>query len=62
MGPDLFCSFCGKDRGEVRKLIAGGSREPARGRVLPLVFICDECVGLCNVILAEDSQKNDPQK
>ena len=37
------CSFCGKGRDEVRKLIAG-----------PTVYICDECVGLCNDIIAED--------
>jgi len=39
----LRCSFCGKGREEVRKLIAG-----------PTVYICDECVGLCNGIIAED--------
>ncbi len=35
--PSLFCSFCGKDSDSVKALIAG-----------PSVFICDECVGLCN--------------
>lgn len=40
---DLICSFCGKGQGEVKKLIAG-----------PGVFICDECVDLCNDIIAED--------
>ncbi len=39
----LRCSFCGKGREEVRKLIAG-----------PTVYICDECVDLCNGIIAED--------
>ena len=42
--PDcLVCSFCGKTQREVRKLIAG-----------PTVYICDECVGLCVDIIAED--------
>jgi ClpX C4-type zinc finger len=39
----LVCSFCGKDQDHVRKLIAG-----------PTVFICDECVDLCNDILEEE--------
>ncbi len=38
----LFCSFCGKSQQEVKKLIAG-----------PSVFICDECVGVCNEIMTE---------
>jgi ATP-dependent Clp protease ATP-binding subunit ClpX len=42
----LRCSFCGKGRDEVRKLIAG-----------PTVYICDECVGLCNDIIAEDLEE-----
>src|SRR6266705_6638029 len=42
----LRCSFCGKGREEVRKLIAG-----------PTVYICDECVNLCNDIIAEDWEK-----
>ena len=37
------CSFCGKSREEVRKLVAG-----------PTVYICDECIDLCNDIIAED--------
>jgi len=41
----LYCSFCGKSQHEVRKLIAG-----------PTVFICDECVGLCNDILREEGE------
>ncbi|HWR68988.1 MAG TPA: ATP-dependent protease ATP-binding subunit ClpX, partial [Desulfomonilia bacterium] len=41
--PGLRCSFCGKSQEEVRKLIAG-----------PDVYICDECIALCNEILAEE--------
>lgn len=41
----LYCSFCGKSQHEVRKLIAG-----------PSVFICDECVELCNDIICEETQ------
>jgi ATP-dependent Clp protease ATP-binding subunit ClpX len=44
----LYCSFCGKSQNEVSKLIAG-----------PSVFVCDECVDLCNDIIREDGQKND---
>ena len=40
----LFCSFCGKSQHEVKKLIAG-----------PTVFICDECVELCNDIIKEEN-------
>jgi len=39
-----YCAFCGKSKGEVRTLIAG-----------PSVFICCECVNLCNEILAENN-------
>lgn len=42
----LYCSFCGKSQHEVRKLIAG-----------PSVFVCDECVELCNDIIREESQE-----
>ena len=42
----LYCSFCGKSQPEVRKLIAG-----------PSVFICDECVDLCNDIIREEIQE-----
>ncbi len=42
----LYCSFCGKSQHEVRKLIAG-----------PSVFICDECVDLCNDIIKEEIQE-----
>src|SRR4029078_5829057 len=42
-GKILYCSFCGKSQHEVRKLIAG-----------PSVFICDECVELCNDIIREE--------
>lgn len=44
---NLSCSFCGKSRDQVRKLIAG-----------PTVYICDECVGLCNEIMAEEWQES----
>ncbi len=44
----LFCSFCGKSQGEVKKLIAG-----------PAVYICDECVALCNDIIAEEVEKEE---
>lgn len=44
-GKLLYCSFCGKSQHEVRKLIAG-----------PDVFICDECVGLCDDIIREEIQ------
>ena len=45
-GTVLHCSFCGKSQDEVRKLIAG-----------PTVYICDECIGLCNEIIAEESEE-----
>jgi len=44
-GKLLYCSFCGKSQHEVRKLIAG-----------PSVFICDECVDLCNDIITDEMQ------
>ncbi len=47
-GKDLCCSFCGKSQKEVRKLIAG-----------PSVYICDECVDLCNDIITEDINRQD---
>ena len=40
----LICSFCDRNQEEVRKLIAG-----------PQVYICDECIDLCNDIIAEDN-------
>jgi ATP-dependent Clp protease ATP-binding subunit ClpX len=46
-GKLLYCSFCGKSQHEVRKLIAG-----------PSVFICDECVELCNDIIREEVQEH----
>jgi len=49
-GKLLYCSFCGKSQHEVRKLIAG-----------PSVFICDECVELCNDIIREEMQENAPE-
>ena len=45
---NLSCSFCGKGQREVRKLIAG-----------PTVYICDECIRLCNDIIAEDNEKEE---
>ena len=48
-GKLLYCSFCGKSQHEVRKLIAG-----------PSVFICDECVELCNDIIREEMQDQAP--
>ena len=45
-GKLLYCSFCGKSQHEVRKLIAG-----------PSVFICDECVDLCNDIIREELEE-----
>jgi ATP-dependent Clp protease ATP-binding subunit ClpX len=45
---NLNCSFCGKSQREVRKLIAG-----------PTVYICDECIELCNDIIAEETSKQD---
>jgi ATP-dependent Clp protease ATP-binding subunit ClpX len=45
---NLSCSFCGKSQKEVKKLIAG-----------PSVYICDECIALCNDILAEEVQKEE---
>ena len=45
---NLSCSFCGKSQREVRKLIAG-----------PTVYICDECIKLCNDIMAEEAERED---
>jgi ATP-dependent Clp protease ATP-binding subunit ClpX len=45
-GGVLHCSFCGKSQDEVRKLIAG-----------PTVYICDECIELCNEIIAEETEE-----
>jgi ATP-dependent Clp protease ATP-binding subunit ClpX len=50
-GKLLYCSFCGKSQHEVRKLIAG-----------PSVFICDECVELCNDIIREEMQETAAQQ
>ncbi len=46
----LCCSFCGKSQKEVKKLIAG-----------PTVYICDECIGLCNDIIDEEMDREDTQ-
>ncbi len=48
---NLCCSFCGKNQREVKKLIAG-----------PTVYICDECIELCNDIIAEEGQKDGVSK
>ncbi len=48
---NLCCSFCGKNQREVKKLIAG-----------PTVYICDECIELCNDIIAEEGQKDQTAK
>ena len=45
---NLSCSFCGKSEREVRKLIAG-----------PSVYICDECIGLCNDIIADELESGE---
>ncbi len=50
-GKLLYCSFCGKSQHEVRKLIAG-----------PSVFICDECVELCNDIIREEMQEGSAER
>ena len=42
----LYCSFCGKSQHEVKKLIAG-----------PSVYVCDECVELCNDIISEELEE-----
>ena len=47
-GTVLHCSFCGKSQDEVRKLIAG-----------PTVYICDECIELCNEIIAEEAERDE---
>ena len=48
---DLICSFCGKSQDEVKKLIAG-----------PSVYICDECIALCNEIIAEEYEREEASK
>jgi ATP-dependent Clp protease ATP-binding subunit ClpX len=50
-GKLLYCSFCGKSQHEVRKLIAG-----------PSVFVCDECVELCNDIIREEIKEISPKQ
>ncbi len=46
---NLKCSFCGKSQKEVKKLVAG-----------PTVYICDECIGLCNDIITEEVEDDEP--
>ncbi len=48
---NLSCSFCGKSQREVKKLIAG-----------PSVYICDECIALCNDIIAEEVDRSEPHQ
>jgi ATP-dependent Clp protease ATP-binding subunit ClpX len=48
---ELVCSFCGKSQDEVKKLIAG-----------PSVYICDECVSLCNEIIQEEYEQKEKDK
>ncbi len=50
-GKLLYCSFCGKSQHEVRKLIAG-----------PSVFVCDECVELCNDIIREEMEESSKEQ
>ncbi|QDF66669.1 ATP-dependent protease ATP-binding subunit ClpX [Shewanella sp. SNU WT4] len=50
-GKLLYCSFCGKSQHEVRKLIAG-----------PSVYVCDECVELCNDIIREEIKEISPKR
>ncbi|MGL4543969.1 MAG: ATP-dependent protease ATP-binding subunit ClpX [Plesiomonas sp.] len=50
-GKLLYCSFCGKSQHEVRKLIAG-----------PSVYVCDECVDLCNDIIREEIKELSPRR
>ena len=45
---NLFCSFCGKNQKEIKKLIAG-----------PAVYICDECIQLCSEIIEEETDKEE---
>ena len=48
---NLYCTFCGKSQHEVKKLIAG-----------PSVFICDECIDLCNEIIRDEQPAVDPKE
>jgi hypothetical protein len=50
-GELLCCSFCDRDHTQARKIIAG-----------PSVFICDECVEVCNDIIADDNKFADPKR
>lgn len=49
--PQFRCSFCGKSQDQVRKLVAG-----------PEVYICDECIGLCNEIISEELDEEAPME
>ncbi len=48
---NLACSFCGKSQREVKKLIAG-----------PTVYICDECIDLCNDIISEENMRREQNR
>ena len=48
MSREMFCSFCSKSQKEVRKLIAGLN-----------VYVCDECVELCNDMIVEEMSRED---
>ncbi len=55
-----FCWFCGKDEDRVRKLIASSGVRPGKPDIeLPSVFICNECIELCNFILADTAAKGE---
>jgi len=49
--PLIRCSYCGKGQGQVKKLIAG-----------PEVYICDECISLCNEILNKEEEGHEPNQ
>lgn len=57
----LHCSFCGKSQNEVKKLIAGQSIHTEEGK-LETIFICDECIGLCQDIINEEKKNTQNQQ
>ena len=54
----IFCSFCGKSKHDVRSLIEGGCRNPALSQC---VFICDECVAFSAQVIADTIGQRSPQ-
>ncbi len=54
--PVLRCSFCNKAQAEVRKLIAGPRQDRLAGVHDPSVFICDECIQVCNDIIRAENE------